>query len=59
MFSIERTRVFDRRMTWSRNSAKPRHPVLPASTTVVTPLRNVKLSGRTLNSPVYSVQSTA
>ena len=45
------TRVFAWSMTRLLKSSKFRQPALPASVTVVTQLRSVKPSGKTLQSP--------
>ena len=45
------TRVVERSMTRRLKSSKLRHPLLPASATVVTQLRSVNPSGITLRSP--------
>ena len=54
MLSMARTRVLARSMTVRRKSSKLRHPELPASTIVVTPVRKLKPSGRTLLSPAQA-----
>ena len=48
-------RVFDLSITCSLNTGKFLQPDVPASTTVVTPLRNVKSSGETLREPSANV----
>jgi hypothetical protein len=47
MFRKASTRVLARVMIWSRKSGKSFHPDEPASTIVVTPLRNENASGLT------------
>ena len=47
MFRNASTRVRARLMVWSRKSAKSFQPDEPASTMVVTPLRNENASGLT------------
>ena len=59
MLSMARTRVRARSITRVLKSAKLRHPDDPRSTTVVTPLRNVKPSGGRLRSPEYSASTSA
>ncbi len=52
IFRKTSTRVWDLSITWSLKVEKLLQPEVPASTTVVTPDRNVKSSGETLEKTV-------